>query len=75
MNYSIDIGQNLTLLGLLFLILKYLLPVIIGALLLIAAYFGFRYFTTGIFPINVDKNWLIVIVCTVLILLLIIAAR
>lgn len=72
---TFDVGTNLTFLGLLFLALKFILPIVIGAALLIGAYFAFKYFTNGIFPINVDKNWLIVIVCVVLILLLIIATN
>ena len=35
MNYSIDIGNNLTSLGFAFLALKYLLPLIIGIVLLV----------------------------------------
>ena len=65
---TLDVGTNLFTLGLLYI----LLPVIIGAILLAGVYFAFKYFVSGSFP--VEKNWLIVIVCFVLILLLITAA-
>jgi hypothetical protein len=68
-----EIGTNLTTLGLLYLGLKFLLPLFIGIGLLVGVYFAFRYFTSGVFPIAVDKNWAIVVVCAVLILLLVIA--
>lgn len=42
MNYSLDVGQNLTSIGFAFLFLKYLMPVIIGLILLAVAYFGIK---------------------------------
>lgn len=70
---TFDVGQNLTLLGLLYLFFKYLLPVIIGLILIIGAILFVRLLYTNVdLPIN--KNWLIVIVCFVLILLAVLIA-
>lgn len=43
MNYGLDIGQNLTTLGLLFLALKFILPIFVGLVLLALGYFALKY--------------------------------
>lgn len=43
MDFTLDLGQNLTFLGILFLSLKFILPILIGIALLVIGYFALRY--------------------------------
>ena len=73
---TFDIGQNLTFLGLIFLFLKFILPIIFLLVLGIALIWLIRYIYSQRSP-NYDfwtrsSEWAIVLVCAALILFLVI---
>jgi hypothetical protein len=56
MDYSLDVGNNLTILGLLFLGLKYLLPILIGVILIAVGYFGGKALIEKVETFDVDMK-------------------
>ncbi|MEO5367784.1 MAG: hypothetical protein H7831_15775 [Magnetococcus sp. WYHC-3] len=72
MDYSFDIGSNALAFGLVYLVLKFLVPVIIGAALIIAGVVGLKYLLTR-WNIEVNENFLYAIAFTALILILLYA--
>ena len=70
---TFDIGENLFGLGIFFLLLKYILPLLVGLALLILGYAYLRnLYNRYNDPLNpTSSNWLIVAVCVVLIVILI----
>lgn len=71
MNYSFDVGPHLTSLGFTFLFLKYLLPVVIGIVLIVGLYLLVRKLLTGAEMSNINKNYVILAIAVGLILLVV----
>lgn len=69
MNYSFDIGPHATSLGFTFLFLKYLLPVVVGTVLIAGLYLVARKILTGTEMTDLNRNQLILAICIGLILL------
>jgi hypothetical protein len=69
---TFDIGTNTLTAILVFLGLKFLLPLVIGFVLLAGAFLFFRLVAP---QITFNRNWLIVVVCAVLILILVMATN
>jgi hypothetical protein len=69
MNYSFDIGPHATSLGFAFLFFKYLLPVVIGAVLIVGIYLVGRKILTGTEMTDINRNHLILAIAVGLILL------
>lgn len=65
---TIDVGPNLTSLGILFLLFKFILPVLIGVGVLIGAYFGIRYILRRG---GIDELWIILAVAVAGLLIII----
>lgn len=59
MNFTLETGTNLTLLGILFLAFKFILPFIIGVILITIGYFALKYLFEKLQIEDENLTWLL----------------